>query len=156
VRVWRLCRKKHSANPLDGSGARKHGGRWNHKGTPIVYCSSSLSLAALEYLVHGDSDLIPNDLIAISIALPSSISSKALRLESLPRNWRTYPAPIVLQDIGTEWARRKESLLLRVPSVVIPTEENFLLNPAHEEISKVTVNEIIPFKFDPRLTEKKG
>ena len=152
MRVWRLCRRRLSGNPLDGSGARKHGGRWNRKGTPIVYCSSSLSLAALEYLVHAHGDLMPGDLVAISIEWPSSISSKAVRLKSLPRNWRTYPAPLVLQDIGTEWARRKESLLLRVPSAVIPTEENCLLNPAHEDISKVTVREIVPFQLDPRLT----
>ena len=153
--VWRLCRRRHSRDSLDGSGARKFGGRWNRKGTVIVYCSSSLSLAALEYLVHTQSDLVPIDLVSISIHLPSSISCKVLRPEDLPRNWRAYPAPGTLQDIGTEWARRSESLLLRVPSAVIPTEENCLLNPAHAEISKVRVREIAPFRFDSRLTGKR-
>lgn len=153
--VWRLCRRRHSRSPLDGSGARKHGGRWNRKGTAIVYCSSSLSLAVLEYLVNTQSDLVPIDLVSISIELRSAVSFKVIRPEDLPKNWRAYPAPVTLQDIGTEWARRNESPLLRVPSAVIPTEENCLLNPAHKEISKVTVREIAPFRFDSRLTRRR-
>ena len=154
--VWRLCRRRHSRNPLDGGGARKHGGRWNRKGTAMVYCSSSLSLAALEYLVHGHSDLVPVDLVSIAIELPSSISFKVIHPEDLPRNWRAYPAPPALAEIGSEWARKKESLLLRVTSAVIPTEENCLLNPAHGELSKARVKEITPFRFDPRLTGRKA
>ncbi len=121
----------------------------------MVYCSSSLSLAALEYLVHTQSDLVPVDLVSIAIELPTSISSKVIRPDGLPRNWRAYPAPPALQDIGTEWAGRNESLLLRVPSAVIPTEENVLLNLAHKDLSKVTVREIAPFRFDSRLTGRK-
>ena len=150
---WRLCRR-HSVNPLDGRGARKYGGRWNRKGTPVIYCSSTLSLAALEFLVHGHNDLTPSDLVSILIEWPPSVSSKIVKPEILPRDWQTYPAPPVLQEIGTEWARKRESLLLRVPSVVIPTEENYLLNPMHEEIVRVIARKMTPFNFDPRLMRR--
>jgi len=156
VLVWRLCRRRHSANPLDGRGARKLGGRWNRKGTPIVYCSATLSLAALEYLVHVHGDLMPEDQVSISIELPAAISSKIITPDDLPRNWRKYPAPLALQEIGTAWAANRESLLLRVPSSLIPTEQIYLLNPAHGEISKVRVKEIASFRLDPMLAGKKA
>ena len=105
--------------------------------------------------MNTQSDLVPIDLVSISIELRSAVSFKVIRPEDLPKNWRAYPAPVTLQDIGTEWARRNESPLLRVPSAVIPTEENCLLNPAHKEISKVTVREIAPFRFDSRLTRRR-
>jgi len=122
----------------------------------MVYCSATLSLAALEYLVHVHGDLMPDDLVSISIELPSAISWKTITLDDLPRNWRTYPAPLALQELGTAWAANRESLLLRVPSSVIPTEQNYLLNPAHGKIAKVRVKEIASFRLDLRLAGKKA
>ena len=154
--VWRLCRRKYSRAPLDGEGARKYGGRWNHKGIQLVYCSSTLSLCALEYLVHLQADLIPNDLVSISIELPDSMSIKNVEPEELPRGWQAYPAPSEPQDLGTKWARSRESLALRVPSSLIPIEYNYVVNPGHEEFSEVLVKETKPFKLDPRLVRKRN
>ncbi|MDP3940034.1 MAG: RES family NAD+ phosphorylase [Deltaproteobacteria bacterium] len=154
--VWRLCRKKHSRTPLDGEGAKKYGGRWNHKGLQLVYCSSTLSLCTLEYLVHLQADLMPADLVSISIELPDSISIKNVELKHLPRGWQKYPAPSELQDLGTKWAKSRHSLALRVPSSLIPVEYNYILNPDHAEFTKVIIKETEPFKFDPRLVGKRN
>lgn len=149
--VWRLCRQQYANAPLDGEGARLYGGRWNYPGTAVVYAAESLALAALEMLVHIDPDLAPVDIVAISIEVPESIHVEEVTLAQLPRNWRSTPAPKALQEIGTAWVRRASSLVLRVPSSVIPEEHNYLLNPAHSDGPRLKTGQPKPFTFDARL-----
>jgi len=149
VRVWRICFKSHQA--FDGAGARRHGGRWNHPGASVVYTSGSLSLAALEYFVHVDPDIAPERLIAISADIPDSIAIESIEIAHLPSDWRRYPAPGALQDIGTAWVRRGSTLVLAAPSALIPDERNCLINPAHRDFKRIRVNKPVPFHFDPRM-----
>jgi hypothetical protein len=104
VRVWRLCKIKHIA--FDGEGARRAGGRWNRRGTPVVYTSQSLSLAALELLVHCEIALAPEDLVAVPAEVPDAIAREELSAADLPRDWRVHPAPEGLARLGTDWIRR--------------------------------------------------
>lgn len=147
--TWRLARKGYSS--FDGEGARLYGGRWNHPGARVVYTSGSLSLAVLEYFVHVDTDLVPEDMVSVRAELSEEIERERVEPGDLPRDWRAYPAPEALQDLGTKWIRRGESAVLSVPSAVVPGERNYLLNPAHEEFSKVHVGRPQPFHFDPRM-----
>ena len=149
MKVWRLCKRRHAA--FDGEGARLAGGRWNRAGTAVVYTSEALSLAALELLVHGDPGLLPADLVAIAAELPEGIAPERVDSGSLPKNWRRYPAPDALGQIGTDWARRLSSVALSVPSVLVPRERNVLLNPAHADFRAIRVGKPEPFSFDPRL-----
>lgn len=149
MRVWRVCSKRHQR--FDGEGARFYGGRWNHAGTAIVYTSASLALAALELFVHVDIDLIPTDLVAISTDIPDSVVTENVKIENLPRNWRRYPTPDALKDIGTAWAAKGSIAILAVPSAIIPEERNYLLNPAHRDFKRIRVRKPIPFHFDPRM-----
>src|SRR3954471_12928197 len=89
MRVWRLARRAYAA--LDGEGARRAGGRWNSPGLPAVYTSSALSLCVLELLVHTDPDLVPQDLRALEIHCPESLTVAILNLTTLPYNWRQIP-----------------------------------------------------------------
>ncbi len=147
--AWRICRRKYQA--LDGEGARLHGGRWNSPGVPVVYASSSLSLAALEYLVHLDREDVPRDLVAMRLEIPDEGPVAALRASALPRDWRRYPAPPACAAAGDAWASRGEALVLRVPSAVVPEETNLLINPRHPRAGEVRVAGTRPFAFDPRL-----
>jgi RES domain-containing protein len=149
VQVWRVCSRKYRR--FDGEGARLYGGRWNHAGTAIVYTSASLALAALELFVHVDIDLIPTDLVAVSTDIPDSVVVDNVKIENLPKNWRRYPAPDALKDIGTTWAAKGSTALLAVPSAIIPEERNYLLNPAHRDCKRIRVRKPIPFHFDPRM-----
>jgi RES domain-containing protein len=149
VRVWRICSRRH--HRFDGEGARLYGGRWNHAGTSVVYTSSSLSLAALELFVHVDVDIAPRELVAIAADVPDSMAVETVKVESLPKNWRRYPAPEALKDIGTAWAAKRSTAILAVPSAVIPEERNYLLNPAHREFKRIRISKPIPFRFDPRM-----
>lgn len=93
MRVWRLMRRAYAVYPLDGEGARLYGGRWNFPGTPVVYTASSLALAALEVLVHVDTDLAPTDLFAIAIDVPDRLQIETITRAMLPANWQRTPAP---------------------------------------------------------------
>ncbi len=136
---------------LTGAGARLYGGRWNHRGVPLIYTSESRSLATVEYLVHLSLPEVPRDLSMATLEVPGDIVPEELDLSLLPRNWRENPAPVKLADLGTEWARSRTSLLLRVPSAVIEHEHNMLINPAHNGMSRVKLVEVEPYKLDERL-----
>jgi RES domain-containing protein len=151
VIIWRLCREQHAARPLDGEGARLYGGRWNFLGTSIAYTAGTLALAALEVLVHVDHDLAPHDLVSIPIEVPSELGIEEIALTQLPSYWRKTPAPEPLQALGSEWARRETSVLLRVPSAVIPEEHNYLVNPRHPDSTQLKIGEPQRFAFDSRL-----
>jgi RES domain-containing protein len=152
VRVFRLCRKAFARSPLDGRGGLLVSGRWHTPRRLVTYASASLALASLEVLVHCDLDLVPDDLVAIEIDIPTSVSVAELRPSALPRGWRRYPSPVSLQRLGNAWLDRGAGSVLRVPSAVIPSESNFLLNPAHTDIRKLRVVGKTAFRFDARLT----
>ncbi len=148
--VYRLCRARRADSPLDGEGARLYGGRWNPKGVPMVYAGSSLSLATLEVLVHFAFDTAPSDYVAITLSIPDD-AIRELGDDDLPPHWFEEPAPRACQALGAGWARSMASLAIRVPSAVIRSERNVLINPLHPRIDEILVEAKEPFFFDPRL-----
>jgi RES domain-containing protein len=148
--IWRITTTRHADHAYDGEGARLWGGRWNHPGVPVVYCSLALSLAALEYFVQLKLEMVPS-LVAVAADLPTGLATKTLEVGSLPADWRSYPAPERLQELGTGWIRSGRSAALLVPSSVIPREWNVLLNPVHPDFPKIKLHEAEPFSFDPRM-----
>lgn len=149
--VWRLTLARYGDRAFDGEGARLYGGRWNHPGTAIVYCSVTLSLAALEYFVHVEPELAPPSLVAVAADIPAGLEVETLEIEALPGDWRAYPAPERLRDLGTGWVRSGRTAVLQVPSSVIPHEMNVLLNPAHRDFAAIRLRAPEPFAFDPRM-----
>lgn len=149
--VWRLVAARHAASAFDGEGARLYGGRWNHPGTAVVYASATLSLAALELLVHLEVEDAPEDRLAVAAELPAGLEVETVRAEDLPASWRAYPAPEALKDLGTAWVEAGRTAVLEVPSAVIPAEQNYLLNPRHPDLSGISLREPEPFTFDHRL-----
>lgn len=150
--LFRIGREKYIRD-LSGEGARLYGGRWNRRGIPLLYTSQHRSLAALEVLVHTTVHEIPHDLMLLTLSAPDDLEMKSVQVEDLTANWRDYPAPQFLVDMGSEWAELNESALFRVPSVVIPQEWNILINPLHEELKRIEIADIQPFSFDGRLKE---
>jgi RES domain-containing protein len=154
LQVWRLCRRKHAA--FDGEGARLAGGRWNRRGTAVVYTSATLSLAVLEYFVNLPVAAAPPDLVAISAELPVEFPVSSLNAEDLPRGWRKYPAPEALADLGTRWVSEAGTAILAVPSAVVPREKNYLLNPAHPRFREILVGKPESLSLDPRMWKGLG
>lgn len=134
---------------FDGEGARLFGGRWNSAGTPAVYASGTMSLAVLETLVHLNP---PMRLSWVSFELVfDERLVETLSATNLPADWAEEPPPPSSKQIGDEWVRAARSAVLQVPSVIIPSESNYLLNPGHPDFRKIQIGEPAPFLFDPRL-----
>lgn len=152
MRVWRICRKPFASDPLSGRGALFASGRWHTRGRRIIYSSSSIALAALEFLVHVDRDEWPADLVRIEIEIPDDLKIDRVDIGTLPRSWRDYPAPKTLQQVGNQWLEEQHTVVLEVPSAVIPEEPNYLLNPAHPEAGRVSALGSRDFIYDSRLT----
>jgi RES domain-containing protein len=138
-------------DPLSGKGGSVVAGRWHFQGTRIVYTSATLSLAALELLVHVDVDHAPSDLMAIGIDIPDRIEVAAVSVGDLPVGWREVPGPRSLQERGAAWLASGRTAVLRVPSTVVPHESNLLINPNQPEVKKLRVVRIEAFRLDPRL-----
>lgn len=154
MRVWRIASAAHAT--FDGEGARRYGSRWTPRGIPAVFTSATLSLAALERFVTTDPDLEPVGLVTIAVDIETNIAIETVTVADLPADWRTYPAPPALAVIGERWLREAKSAVLSVPSVVIPNERNFILNPTHADFVRLTINPSEPFSFDPRMWKTKG
>lgn len=151
ITAWRLCRDVFKDSAFDGDGARRYGGRWNPPGYPVVYTSGSLALAALEILVHVDLDLAPDNFVSFPVVLPDNLASEKISEPELPGDWQSEYPPVELLSIGAQWIKRKASAVLRVPSTVVPSEHNFLLNPLHADFAKIEIGKSRPFHFDRRL-----
>jgi len=152
--TYRICKTKYVAAMFDGEGARLYGGRWNSRGTRIIYTAGSLSLAALEMLVHFNNEEI---LLSYSFAAAEFDESLILPVEefgTLPENWSNSPPPLDIQRIGDQWAQSRTSVVLKVPTSVLPVEFNYLINIEHPEFSKVKLGEPQTFTFDERLYKK--
>ena len=147
--AWRLTKTKYLSAAWDGEGAKKAGGRWNGPGVPVVYTSGSLSLALVEVLVHLPAKFQPA-YSALSVEFDTSLVT-VVAPGLLPRNWKDSPPPPATQAIGADWVASGASAVLRVPSVVVPGEFNFILNPAHREFGRIRIGTPMPFPFDPRL-----
>jgi RES domain-containing protein len=144
--VWRLVTSRFAESAFTGEGARLYGGRWNRKGIPLVYVAGSQSLAMLEMLVQDEP--LRARYVMIPATLPKGLMIERMDAGQLPQDWRQ------LQTLGSEWAKRLSSAVLAVPSAVIPSETNYLLNPLHPAFGKIAIGEPQPFITDLRLLKR--
>jgi RES domain-containing protein len=149
--VYRLTRRIFAANPFDGEGSYRFGGRWSSPGTRLTYAAEHLSLAMVEYLAHLDPNDSPEDLVLARAEVPENVSRIRLLPPDLPDNWRVYPAPEFLGSIGDKFIAEAKVAVLIVPSVLAPSEDNWLLNPAHPDFQRIVLLPVETFKFDWRL-----
>lgn len=151
IAIWRIDKKRHSASSFSGEGAALYGGRWNPQGVRVVYASQTLALAALEKFVHLEGVAGGISFVSFRIDVPGSVKIKHVELSQLPKNWRGVPAPAATRELGLNWAKKNETALLRVPSTIIPSEYDYLINPLHADFNSLKISAPSPFSFDPRL-----
>lgn len=148
--VWRIVPEHRAANAFDGEGARLFGGRWNSPGTRMVYTSDSRALAALEILIHLTPPTMTRPLHLIGVEIePDWIETIPNR--KLPRHWASAIISPANKQLGDEWIRSARSPVLRIPSVIIPEENNFLFNPSHPALAHLHLVRGTTFSLDPRL-----
>ncbi|MFA5620081.1 MAG: RES family NAD+ phosphorylase [Weeksellaceae bacterium] len=127
--VYRVSKTQY-AEDLEGTGAKLYGSRWNRVGTPCIYTSESRALAILEYSVNSNIDFIPRALSLCTFEIDESVI-KQFRISQLPGDWKDAPVPYSTKRFGTKWFE-KNMAILKVPSIVIPEEFNYLINPVLE------------------------
>ena len=151
TRVYRICRRLYSKNPLNGEGAWRFGGRWSSPGTRLAYASEHLSLAMIEYYVHIDPDDAPWDLVVVCADIPDGVSRTKAAEKWLPANWRQSPPPPELASIGDSFFARGKTAVLIVPSTLAPSESNWLINPRHAEFRRIRIRPPADFRNDARF-----
>lgn len=129
-----------------------HGGRWNNAGTPCIYTASSRSLSILEYAANVKLEYLPANLAMTMYKLPDACW-REFPINELPENWQERPSPAEPAIFGSNLLQKGEHLALRMPSVIVPEEYNFILNPLHRDFHKVKVLGAGPFVFDPRIKQ---
>lgn len=152
ITAWRIVLAKHLKSAFDGEGARRFPGRWNHRGTAMVYTAGSLSLAAMEMLVNIEAEQVLNAYMSVPVTFDESLC-RHVDPRQLPPDWASYPIPAATRDMGTAWAHSSTTPVLAVPSAVVQIETNFLLNPAHPEFQKIRFGSAETFSYDPRLVK---
>lgn len=150
ITACRIIKARHAATAFTGEGARRFGGRWSSPGIRVVYSAGSAALAMLESLVHLHSRELIHRFVRFEIAFDSDLV-ELVNPARLPRGWRNAPAPLSLREIGDDWVRRGDRPILRVPSVIVPTEWNYLQNPEHPKFRGAKIGPRRPLKFDSRL-----
>ena len=147
---WRIVPEEQAATAFNGEGARLYGGRWNSVGVAMVYASEHKSLAALEVRVHIDTTSKIKRFKSFAFQFDESLL-ELFRPALLPEDWWQEPPPPSLQQLGDAWVVSAKSPILAVPSVIIPDELNYLLNPNHPDFARIKLERPSDFTFDPRL-----
>lgn len=150
MRIFRIAKTQY-IDDMSGEGARLYGGRWNKAGDALLYFSQNLSLCLLEIIVHVDYAELPLDYSFIEAEIPENAIKTIKSIDFIEPKWSTEKAVAQLQMLGSSWLKKKESLAMKVPSAVLNQENNILINPSHEDFSKLKIIKTGKMDFDPRL-----
>ena len=148
--AWRIAKEKHAKAAFSGEGARIFEGRWNSAGVRMVYCSENLALAALEILAHTQLVRMRDKFRAFRISFGKPLM-EVVDLKKLPKGWNAQPPGPVSKQIGDDWIKAARSAVLALPSVLVPLERTFLLNPKHADFAKIKITDAGEFVLDRRL-----
>ena len=153
INAWRIVSANYKDKAYTGDGARIYGGRWNSKGVAVVYTAGSLALASIEMIVNLPAPKLLQKYVRISAQFSSDLVSDISEAD-LPEDWNSRPISPSTRAIGDRWSKKQSSAILRVPSIVVPDEYNFLLNPTHPDFANIEVGKPIVYYFDYRLTKR--
>jgi RES domain-containing protein len=142
--LWRISRHR----DLRGMGGLKAAGRWHYGGHAIVYLTDTPASALLEVCVHTSANDVPPEFTLLKVE-GSDVKVPSIKADDLPKDWRTRLE--VTRDLGTAWLEKNESVLLEVPSVIVPETVNFLFNPSHKQAAKFSIADTFSYPFDLRL-----
>jgi RES domain-containing protein len=156
IEAYRISKEPNPAKAFSGQGAKNWGGRWNSRGVAVVYTAAHRSLAILEILVHLKGGAGVGKAAISTPFYVYTVSFDAALLEELPissllAGWNSEPPTAASQSLGDAWALAARSPVLAVPSVIVPEERNYILNPNHSRFPEVRIGSPIVCSVDPRL-----
>ncbi|PWF46125.1 RES family NAD+ phosphorylase [Massilia glaciei] len=153
VPVWRIAVEAptYTADDLSGTGAKLTGGRWNSKGTPVVYCAMNIALATLETVHCLRNGTLPFNRYLVRIDVPDPVWERRQMLDALPGGWDAIPGGLTAKRVGDAWIASGASALLLVLSVIVPDEYNVLINPKHWDAAAIGATTLKRWIYDPRF-----
>ena len=151
MRAFRIAKAAHLDQVLSGIGAALYPGRWNSRGVAVVYTATGASLAMLEMLAHLPRTTVPSSYLLVEFELPDD---SVRPLDPVPRRFDALPVRGATRAAGDRWIASAGSLGLLVPSAVVPSEHNLLINPAHPRIGEIARIGSAPLRWDERLFRK--
>lgn len=156
MQVFRICKREHGTTgdqAMSGEGGLHASARWHSRGHRIIYTATSTPLATLEIAVNLKQPKVIPDYVALEVDVPDD-NIITLPASKLPTGWDVRDSePVVSRTIGDRWLDHNVSLALQIPSVVIPSQYNVLINPGHPDFNRVTFADPVPFPFDPRIKQ---
>jgi RES domain-containing protein len=154
IRAWRICHRRYADTAFSGEGAKLFGGRFNSEGIPAVYASGALSLALLELLVQSNDRNYYSACVVFYADIPG-VMIKHVNSEELPDGWDRIPYTSASQITGDRWLKSGDAVAIQIPSVVVPVEFNYLINPVHPEFKQIRISEPQELMVDGRLFDIK-
>ncbi len=147
MRLWRIS----AYADLTGDGGLLASGRWHSRGRRIVYLTDHPASALLEVLVNleVDPEDFPGSYQLMAVDLPDSVLFESIKSDQLAADWRDRLH--ISRDLGNAWLEENRTMLLSVPSAIVPFTANWLLNPAHADAASARIAEIVRAPFDRRL-----
>ena len=151
--IYRLTKARYQDTAFTGIGGLRSTGRWHQAGTPIVYASDTPAGALLEIIVHTEAvSLLNHPYVLFHIDLDEDRHLLTLEPGAWPPDWNARRWPASTQRIGLTWFQDQDSVVLQIPSAIVPQQHNYLINPHHPHFSELHISDPTPFTIDPRLT----
>ena len=152
MKLWRIAAetRKYAADDLSGGGAAVSPGRWNDENEPVVYCAPTIAMAVLETAAHIDDAGLPLNKYLVEIDVPDGIWGNREKVDAttLPPTWAAIPAGRGSVTFGSNWLASLRSLILLVPSVIVPEEPIALINPAHADAARISAKVVRLFEYN--------
>jgi Uncharacterized conserved protein len=151
--IWRLEKERYVDTAFRGKGSLKTSGRWHHKGTQVAYASEHPGVAVLEKLAWlGSYDgARESSYVLLPLQLDPDKHLETLDESDLPDDWDTFPHSEATRDLGTRWFEEERSVVLAVPSAVLPIAKNYLVTPFHPDVHELERGNPVPFSWNARL-----
>ncbi|MDD4192087.1 MAG: RES family NAD+ phosphorylase [Mangrovibacterium sp.] len=148
MEIYRITKDRFANLSSPGYAAR-----WNSKGVYVIYAAQSRSLAVLENIAHRPSVSILDKYVTMVIDVPEDIEVGKIDPESLQEGWNLLDekAKGICQVVGDQFVSDHKFTVLKVPSVIVPQEFNYLINTDHPDFVKIQIKKIEPFLFDSRI-----
>ena len=145
--VYRITTDKWCRN-LAASG---NSARWNSRESFMIYAAGSRALACLENIVHRSGEMSGKIYKVMLIEIPTSLQIQEIKKASLHKDWKNLTNYSYCQQMGNQWLKEGSSAILKVPSVIIDEEFNYLINPQHNQFKKIKLADVEGFSFDARF-----
>lgn len=151
MEVFRITQQQF-ADDLSGNGARLFGGRWNSEGFFALYTSSTRSLALLETLAHTPAKMLDVRVYhLITLSVPDNLPTQKILVTDLMADWNAPDTRPFTKKIGDTFLSAQKKMLLAVPSVMMPEDINYVINPLHKDMKHVKIVNKRRIYFDKRI-----